>query len=88
MRWFFTCGAVGLIVAVALALWSAHGIVRPVVLLTLWPSSIAGMANTGPFRPSLPGLLILAFMYGGNFLLYGALGTAAKYLVSRKTSNS
>lgn len=83
MRWFIIAGAIGVAVAVVLTIWSSHGVVRPAVLLTLWPTSIVGMANTGPFRLTLVELLILAVMYGGNFLLYGVVGVVARYLTTR-----
>ena len=50
MRWFLVAGAVGLTVAVVLAIWNVHGMVTPTVLFVLWPTSIVGMANTGPFK--------------------------------------
>jgi len=82
MRWFLVAGAVGLTIAVALAIWNVHGVVTPTVLLVLWPTSIVGMANTVPFKPTIFELLIIGFMYGGNFVLYGLLGSAAKYLIA------
>lgn len=82
MRWFLVAGAVGLIIEVVLAIWNVHGVVTPTVLLVLWPASIVGMANTGPFKPTISELLIIGVMYGGNFLLYGLLGSAAKYLIA------
>jgi hypothetical protein len=83
MRWFLVAGSIGIAVAVVLTIWSSHGVVKPMVLLTLWPTSIVGMANTGPFQLTVSQLLILAVMYGGNFLLYGIVGAAAKYLTTR-----
>jgi hypothetical protein len=83
MRWFTIAGAIGVAVEVVLTIWSSNGMVRPAVLLTLWPTSIVGMANTGPFKLTIPKLLILAVMYGGNFLLYGIVGAAARYLTTR-----
>ena len=82
MRWFLVAGAVGLTVAVVLAIWNVHGVVSPTVLLALWPASIFGMVNTGPFKPTISELLIIGIMYGGNFLLYGLLGSAANYLIA------
>jgi hypothetical protein len=83
MRWFLIAGGIGVAVAVALTVWSSHGVVKPMVLLTLWPTSIVGMANDGPFKLTVAELLILAVMYGGNFLLYGLLGALARYLTVR-----
>ena len=80
MRWFLMAGAIGVSIAVVLTICSSHGNVKPIVLLALWPTSIVGMANTGPFQLTVPGLLILAVMYGGNLLLYGILGAIARYL--------
>ena len=80
MRRFLMAGAIGVSIAVVLTIWSSHGNVKPIVLLALWPTSIVGMANTGPFLLTVPGLLILAVMYGGNFLLYGILGAIARDL--------
>lgn len=83
MRWFLVAGGIGVAVAIVLTIWSSHGVVRPAVLLTLWPTSIVGMANTEPFKLTMAELLILTVMYGGNFLLYGVVGAIAGYLTRR-----
>ena len=45
---------------------------RPGILLLLWPASIAGLVH-----PSTPSdkILVALVEFGGNFILYGAIGT-------------
>jgi hypothetical protein len=70
-RWFLISGAIGLLVAFILFILTAVYVVRPNVLLVLWPSSIAGIADpSNPMDKFIVGL----FEFGGNFLLYGTIG--------------
>jgi hypothetical protein len=43
-RWFLAAGCLGVLVALTLTVLGTSHIVRPTVLLVLWPSSIAGIA--------------------------------------------
>jgi hypothetical protein len=82
MRWFLIAGCVGVMVAAGLT--AARNHVPSNLILMLWPSSILGMLNTEPSeKMSVDLFLVLLIMYGGNFLLYGAVGGAAKYLARR-----
>lgn len=69
-RWSLVAGCSGLLIAFALVALP-HGLLKPTVLLILWPPSIAGLANPST---SWDRILILTFEFGGNFILYGALG--------------
>lgn len=74
-------GCAGVLVAFCLILLKTTDVS---VLLILWPTSIAGMANP----TTLPDkLLIGAVELGGNFLLYGAIGAVAGVIVD-SISNS
>jgi len=70
-RWFLMCGCLGVFVALILMAMAANHVVRPGVLLVLWPSSIAGIAD--PTTP-LDKIIVATFEFGGNFLLYGIIG--------------
>jgi len=82
MRWFLIAGCVGVMVAAGLTVARNH--VSSNLVLMLWPSSLLGMLNTEPSEKMTVDLfLVLLLMYGGNFLLYGAVGAAGKYLATR-----
>ena len=70
-RWFLVSGCVGMLVAFVLLAMTARHIVNPTVLLVLWPSSIAGIADPSSVSDKV---LVAAFEFGGNFLLYGIIG--------------
>ena len=72
--WFLAFGCLGVLVAFVLALIPTRHIIPPRVLLVLWPPSIVGIAD-----PSTTGdkIVVAAFEFGGNFILYGAVGTLA-----------
>jgi hypothetical protein len=82
-RWFLVSGCLGVFVALALMALGASHIVSPTVLLVLWPSSIAGIAD-----PSTPSdkVLVALFEFGGNFILYGVIGTLVGLCFPRKSS--
>jgi hypothetical protein len=54
---------------------------KPTVLLILWPASIAGLADPSTIWNKI---FILAFEFGGNFILYGAIGTLVGLCFPRK----
>ena len=70
--WFLVSGCIGIIVALVLAAIASTHALNPIVLLTLWPSAIAGIADPTTLSDKI---LIGAFEFGGNFLLYGVVGT-------------
>ena len=68
--WFLVSGCIGIIIALVLAAVASNRALNPMLLLTLWPSSIVGLADP----TTLPDkILIGAFEFGGNFLLYGVV---------------
>jgi hypothetical protein len=70
--WFLVSGCVGVIVALLLATIASYHSLNSKLLLTLWPASIVGLAD--PW--TIPGkILIGVYEFGGNFLLYGVIGT-------------
>ena len=71
-RWFLVSGCLGVLVALILMLMTASHRIGPTVLLVLWPSSIAGIAD--PSNPS-DKIIVAMFEFGGNFILYGLIGT-------------
>jgi hypothetical protein len=69
-RWFASGGAIGLLIAFALAILIGHVSVPLSVVLWLWPTSMAALVD-----PTSLGSKILTalFTYGGNFLVYGLI---------------
>jgi len=73
-QWFLISGCVGIVVAIALYLlgsisYSRHSVV--LVSSVLCPGMILGLAE--PTTPAAIALL-LAFVFGTNFVLYGSAG--------------
>jgi hypothetical protein len=60
---------------------AASHLVRPTVLLVLWPSSIAGIADPSTVWDKI---IVATFEFGGNFILYGAVGTLIGLFLPRK----
>ena len=58
--------------ALVLALVASNRSLSPGLLLTLWPASIVGLSDPTTLSAKI---LIGAFEFGGNFLLYGIVGT-------------
>jgi hypothetical protein len=82
-RWFLVSGTLGVVVALALMAIGASHIVSPTVLLVLWPSSIAGLADPSTLWDRI---LVGLFEFGGNFILYGTIGTLIGLCFPRKAS--
>ena len=70
--WFLISGCIGIIVALVLATIASNRSLNPTLLLTLWPPSIVGLADPTTLSAKI---LIGTFEFGGNFLLYGVIGT-------------
>lgn len=71
-RWFLLSGSLGVLVALILMVTATYHVVRPTVLLVLWPPSLVGFANPSTLSGSI---LVAIVEFGGNFILYGAIGT-------------
>lgn len=71
-RWFLTFGCFGVLVALTLAAISSRQVVNPKILIVLWPASLYGFANPSTLSHEI---LIATLEFGGNFMLYGAVGT-------------
>ena len=65
-------GIVGVLVAFVLLGLEALNVIVPGVLLVLWPSSIVGMADPANVWDKF---LIATVEFGGNFVLYGIVGS-------------
>jgi hypothetical protein len=83
MRWFLVSGCLGVFVALVLMAMGASHIVSPTVLLVLWPSSIAGIADPSTLSDKI---MVAMFEFGGNFILYGVIGTLVGLCFPRKHS--
>ena len=70
--WFLVSGCIGIIVALVLALVASNRSLSPGLLLTLWPASIVGLSDPSTLTAKI---LIGVYEFGGNFLLYGVIGT-------------
>ena len=66
-------GVLGVGVALILGSLSSSRDISPIVLLTLWPTSLFGLGFNGPTL-SATGILLAAIELGGNFILYGVVG--------------
>ena len=82
-RWFLAFGSLGVLVALALTAIPARHIIPPRVLLVLWPPALAGLANPSTVSDKI---LVVTFEFGGNFILYGAVGTLAGLCFRRKSN--
>jgi hypothetical protein len=83
---FIVWGGLGLSIAAILTLLASRFDVWPLVLLTLWPSSIFGAASNKPPTVSISSAVMLALMYGGNFLLYGVIGKFISFAIEASRS--
>jgi hypothetical protein len=72
LRWFLISGIVGVLVAFVLLGLEALNVIVPGAFLVLWPSSIIGMADPANAWDKF---LIAAVEFGGNFVLYGIIGS-------------
>jgi hypothetical protein len=70
--WFLVSGCIGIMVALVLAEMGSNRSLNPMLVLTLWPPSIVGVADPTTVSTKI---LIGAFEFGGNFLIYGLIGT-------------
>jgi hypothetical protein len=69
--WFVISGAVGILIALALAVIASHRDVNPYILLLLWPPSSLGSADlSSPSDKIIFGVV----EFGGNFIIYGVIG--------------
>jgi uncharacterized membrane protein HdeD (DUF308 family) len=82
-RWFLLSGCLGVLVALTLIAIPARYVISPKILLVLWPSSIAGIADPSTLSDKL---LVALFEFGGNFILYGVVGTLVGLCFPRKPS--
>ena len=84
LRWFLISGCIGIFVAVILATTSVTDSISPILRLVLWPTVFAGMADPAD-QPEK--FMVAAIMYGGNFVLYGLVGTAIGLLFRPRHDN-
>ena len=76
LRWFLVAGFIGFGVAFIIA---STRPASPIALL-FWPSAILGLADpTGLLDKAVFAIV----MFGGNFLLYGAIGAIAGFAADR-----
>jgi hypothetical protein len=83
MRWFIIAGCIGVIIAGGLTLARDH--ISPHMLTMLWPTSLIGMVFTESPKLTAASIILISIMYGGNFLLYGVVGAAARYLLKSRS---
>jgi hypothetical protein len=82
-RWFLVSGCLGVLAALTLMTIATYHVVRPTILLVLWPPSLAGFANPS----TLSGIILVATVeFGGNFILYGAVGTVIGFCFHRNSN--
>lgn len=78
VRWFLLAGCIGVGVALVIGLIKPA---NPMITLLFWPTSIVGLAEP---RGMLEKTVFDAFMFGGNFLLYGAVGVIAAFVTGSR----
>ena len=76
--WFLISGCVGVLVALTLGTIASYHGLNPRLLFVLWPSSIIGIADPSKLSDKM---LFAIIEFGGNFLLYGILGTALGFAI-------
>jgi len=62
---------------------ATYHVVRPTILFVLWPPSLVGLANPSTLSDKI---MVAMFEFGGNFILYGAVGTVLGLCFRRKPS--
>jgi hypothetical protein len=72
VRWFLISGGVGVLVELVVLAFEALN-VAPWFFLLLWPSTIFGFVNPAEWWEKF---LLDAIVFGGNFVLYGAVGSS------------
>lgn len=72
LQWFLISGSVGVLVALVLLGLRALNLIVPGVFLVLRPSSIVGIADPANVWDKL---LIAMVEFGGDFVLYGIIGS-------------
>jgi len=70
-RWFLLGGLLGLLMPLFMWLINPRS---PTITLILCPTSIVGMAEP---KNRLGMVVLFLIIFGGNFLLYGAIGAVA-----------
>jgi hypothetical protein len=80
-RWLLVSGCLGVLVALTLMTIATYHVVRPTILLVLWPASLYGFANPSTLSHEI---IIETLEFGGNFILYGAIGTLIGLCFRRK----
>jgi hypothetical protein len=80
--WFVVSGCIGVIVAGCLLFLASRREISLVVLLALFPTSIAGIVDP---RSLSDKILVGAIEFGGNFALYGAIGTLIGLFRAKKS---
>jgi hypothetical protein len=83
--WFAASGCLGVLVAFVLMALTARYAVSPIVILLLWPSSIVGIADPSTVSDKF---LVALFEFGGNLILYGAIGTLIGLSYRRKSTSN
>ncbi|PYU42882.1 MAG: hypothetical protein DMG56_05960 [Acidobacteria bacterium] len=82
-NWFLVSGCMGILVALALGFMAPYRLVSQRILLVLWPFSIIGLADPSEFSHKI---IFAAVEFGGNFILYGAIGTLIGLCFRRKST--
>ncbi len=79
-RWFLVAGAVGVAMAVLLAVGLRYDFVSSGVVITLWPAAMVQLIDPKTIGSKIAVGLIA---YGSNFLLYGLAGIGIGLLTNR-----
>jgi hypothetical protein len=82
LRWFLVGGGIGLTVAILLSVIRPA---NPIIIVSLCPTSIVGLADP---KSALEKAVIGSVIFGGNFLLYEALGAIAGLAAGEPSNDS
>ena len=78
--WFLAAGAVGVLVALLLAVGLHYDAVPSDVVVTLWPTAMVQLVDPKTIGSEIAVGLIA---YGSNFLIYGLIGVGIGFSANR-----
>lgn len=92
LKFVLVFAVLGLFVALLLSHAASQTSLPPALLLSLWPTSILGFGYNEPLSLSFESIFLVALVFGGNAVVYGALGLMlaqpVEYLIEKNHKQS